>query len=192
MGDIRSRTALGRQRGPNRGQSALGIPPQRYYTLLVADPPDPFGFGSQAPARAGPRFPDIPGPGKYDLNRQFDTFVGSTRGRGSGFTSLAPRRLEFVRGTKNPAPCAYEPMQPEKKLKPSIGKLVGRRCACFPDERASSMTPGPGSYDVTCPKNTRAVSSVFRSRSSRALPFSCEKEEPRFNGRTFVIYRGEL
>jgi hypothetical protein len=178
-------------RRTNQGCRAMGIPPQRYYTLLTVEPTDPFGFGSQAPARPETQFPDIPGPGKYDP-RMVDSRVMSTRGCGTGFTSGLRRRLEFVTGTKNPAPCTYDAQRTESRLKPKIRGVFGQRCACFPDERMSSLTPGPGSYDVSPPKNTRAVTSVFRSRSSRELPYGAVKQEPRFNGRTFILGRGDM
>jgi hypothetical protein len=163
-----------------------GIPPQRYYTVLSVEPPGPFGFGSSSPARPETRFPDTPGPGKYEPKPSY-FHVESVRGHTSGFTSLVPRKLGFVRGTKNPAPVAYEPGRLDKRIKRGIGIIPsGRRCACYPDERETSSTPGPGSYDIPAPED-KASTSIFKSRSDR-IAFPVEpKPKPRFNGRTFLL-----
>jgi hypothetical protein len=174
-----------------------GIPPQRYYTVLSVETPDPFGFGSAAPSRPPPRFPDTPGPGKYDpVPGRFH--VESVRGRGLGFTSLAPRRLGFTRGTQNPAPSAYAPESVSHKIGPRIGARglrgvfpVPRRCSCYPDERETSSTPGPGSY--TLPQLVDVAStSVFKSRSDRIAFPERPKPKPRFDGRTFILLRSQL
>jgi hypothetical protein len=163
-----------------------GIPPQRYYTILSMEPPGPFGFGSCSPARPEVHFPDTPGPGKYEPKPSY-FHVESVRGHGSGFTSIVPRKLGFVRGTKNPAPSTYDPSRLDRRIKPRIGSIPrGRRCSCFPDEREASSTPGPGSYDIP-PLEDKASTSVFKSRSDRvAFPVKI-KPRPRFDGRTFRL-----
>ena len=174
----------------NNGQRANGIPPQRYYTVLSMETPDPFGFGSAAPARPEPRFADTPGPGKYNP-RACESHIESIRGHCAGFTSAVPRRLQFTRGNKNPAPCSYAPRNVDRRIKPKIGTIPGRRCSCFPDESETSSTPGPGSYDLP-PLKDRAATSIFKSKTDR-VPFPERKaNEQRFDGRTFTLRRMEL
>jgi hypothetical protein len=179
------------------GLGANAIPPQRYYTVLSVEAPDPFGFGSASPSRPLPRFADTPGPGKYEP-RPGNFRVESVRGLGPGFTSLAARRLGFARGTKNPAPSEYTPKTVDRRILTKIGPQIcerglpaPRRCSCYLDERETASTPGPGSYDMP-PLVDRASTSVFKSRSERIAFPAKQKRKPRFDGRTFILQRSEL
>jgi hypothetical protein len=59
------------------------------------------------------------------------------------------------------------------------------------DERETSSTPGPGSYDMP-PLVDVASTSVFKSKIER-VPFPEKmKQKPRFDGRTFILQRSEL
>jgi hypothetical protein len=147
------------------------------------------------------RFPDTPGPGRYEPHPG-NFHVESVRGRGLGFTSLAPRKLGFTRGTKNPAPSTYEPRTFDRRISPKLGPasgpligervfLVPRKCSCYQDEREASSLPGPGSYDAM-PLVDNAATWVFKSKSDRIAFPTKQKEPPRFDGRTFVLQRSEL
>jgi hypothetical protein len=134
---------------------------------------------------------DTPGPGKYEP-RSGDFHTESIRGRGLGFTSNVPRKLGFTRGTKNPAPCSYEPTRADRRVKVRIGTLPkGQRCLAYPDERETSLMPGPGSYDLP-PLVDLASTSVFKSRSERKAFPDRPKAKPRFDGRTFMLKRWEF
>lgn len=164
---------------------------EKFYELLrarEAAPKPPFGFGSQSPSRIEPKYPDTPGPGKYDI-RSTNFHIESIRGKGNGFTSMVPRKLEWAKGNKNPSPSSYLPSLPNRKVQPKIGKLTtyGRKCSCYPDERETSITPGPASYNLPELKD-RCTTSVFKSKSQRQyLPK--HKHQPRFDGKTFTITR---
>jgi hypothetical protein len=177
------------------------VPTSRCYTVLSMQTSDPFGFGSADQYRFRPRPPDTPGPGRYEPHPG-NFHIESLRGRGLGFTSLAPRKLGFTRGTKNPAPSSYTPQIIDRRITPKIGPssgplvgarliLVPRRCSCYPDERESSSTPGPGSYDAPSLVDL-ASTSVFKSRTERIAFPTRQKQKPRFDGRTFVLQRSEL
>lgn len=166
------------------------MPPERSYTVLSQNVMDPFGFGSAAPARVVPKFSDTPGPGKYEP-KPGNFYKESVRGYNTGFTSVVQRRLQFTRGTKNPSPWQYEPGTIDRKVKPKIGKLTGRRCSCFPDEREASTTPGPGSYDLPKLKD-KVTTSVFKSRTERRYLPDPYQEPPRFDGKTFTLRRNDM
>ena len=159
---------------------------KRAYTVLTGEPPDPFGFGSAAPARPDGPLRDTPGPGKYDP-REGNFHIESLRGLTVGFTSGTRRRLPFLPRDKTPAPCAYEPRRIDRSIRPRIGELVGRRCACFPDEREASSTPGPGSYNLPEFNTGKAPTSCFRSRVGRTSIGPVQRQAPRFDGRTFTL-----
>jgi hypothetical protein len=165
---------------------SAGVPSQRFYTIMSIEEPEPFGFGSGAPARPENRAPDTPGPGKYSPKLP-DFHVESIRGHGLGFTSVVPRKLQFLQGSRNPAPSSYNPAGSDHRIMPRIGIIpMGRRCLCFPDERESSLTPGPGAYDAP-PLKTKVVTSAFRSRTERNSFPVLPKSRPRFDGRTFIL-----
>lgn len=172
-------------------QRASSIPPQKYYTVLSVETPDPFGFGSASPARQEPRYLDTPGPGKYDPHQCQEHFE-SIRGRTSGFTSVVPRKLGFTRGTKNPAPTSYDPKRPDRRIKPKIGSFPrARRFSCYPDERETSTTPGPGEYNLP-PLQDRCVTSIFKSKAERVYLPAPHKDPPRFDGRVFTLRRNDM
>lgn len=158
---------------------------KRAYTVLAGEPPDPFGFGSAAPARPDGPYRDTPGPGKYDP-REGNFHIESLRGLTVGFTSGTKRRLPFLPRDRTPAPCAYEPRRIDRGIRPRIGELTGRRCACFPDEREASATPGPGSYDLPEVRG-KAATSCFRSKVGRTTFAPEPRQAPRFDGRTFTL-----
>lgn len=186
----RARTSM-RSHASTEDQRPTTMPPQKFYTVLSISTPDPFGFGSAAPARPEPRLLDTPGPGKYNPHPSQEHFE-SIRGRTNGFTSIVPRKLEFVRGSNNPAPVSYQPQLVNHKIKPRIGTIPNsRRLTCYPDERETSSTPGPGSYSLPS-LNHRVVTSVFKSRTERNYLPGPRKEPPRFDGRTFVLRRKDM
>ena len=184
-----ARTALSQAGMTTTSQRAQTVPAERYYTVLSEEEPCPFGFGSPAPARPEPKFPDVPGPGRYDP--RFDTtHFESIRGHGNGFTSKSKRKNFWSTTTRTPGPAAYSPTYIEKRTEPafSIGPLCGRRCSCYPDEKVASQTPGPSDYHVeTSYIKKRGPSSVFKSRTERSLWGTTEKKKPRFDGRTLII-----
>ena len=148
----------------------------------------PFGFGSSSPSRADPKFPDTPGPGKYEIYSS-GLRPESIRGCGPGFTSHVPRKLDWGIGNKTPSPCAYLPLMVDHHVKPKIGSIPdGRRCTFLPDERESSMTPGPASYNLPELKS-KGLSAAFRSRSRRDYIPPPPKHQPRFDGKVFTIRR---
>ena len=182
-----ARTAFSPSPRVMANQRAQAVPAQRYYTVLSEDEPPKFGFGSQAPARPQPKFPDVPGPGRYEPKIS-TLHVESIRGHGNGFTSKAKRRIQWGNQTRTPGPAAYSPNYIEKRSEPafSIGPIVGRRCSCYPDEKVASQTPGPSDYHL--PEiQRRGASSVFKSRTERSIWGTPEKKKPRFDGRTLII-----
>lgn len=163
------------------------MPSGNYYTVLSEVEGVPFGFGSMSPARQEMKFPDVPGPGRYNpANPSFH--VESIRGHGPGFTSYCRRRLEFTRGTKNPAPTNYSPKIVNRTLKTTIKSIPqGRRCLCYPDERESSITPGPAEYTIENQNRPKAQSSMFKSRVERSLWGEKPTKRVKFDGRTLII-----
>jgi hypothetical protein len=168
-------------------RSGSGAGTGRLLTVLSPEPGEPVGFGSAARARPEMVVPDTPGPGRY-CPQPGNFHVESVRGHGLGFTSLAPRKLEFLQGNKNPAPIEYDPARPVHRMLPRIGTIpMGRRCLCFPDERDVSLTPGPGAYEPP-PSHGRIITSIFKSKTERRSFPTAPKPEPRFNGRTFMLH----
>ena len=184
----RSRSASSHYSLYDEFTKTAAFPLRRYINL--SSPPNPhlFGFGSASPARPPIVYNEVPGPGRYDPRSASDHTL-STRGVGPGFTSHVPRRLDFVRGNKNPGPSSYSPSLVDRRIKPRIGAVPkGRlRVTCFPEEREEFNTPGPGSYDVP-EERARAPSSMFKSRSKRQYLIPARREpQPRFDGRNLVV-----
>ena len=181
-----AKTALSQTPMNAANQRATSVPAQKYYTVLSEEEPPPFGFGSQAPARPEVKYPDIPGPGRYEP-RPCAMHFESIRGHGNGFTSKTKRRIKWGEQTKTPAPNSYFPSIVDKKPKITIGNITfGRRCLAYPDERTASEAPGPSDYYIE-EKKKRAPSSVFKSRTERSIWGTSEKKKPRYDGRTLVI-----
>lgn len=190
MNSNRSKSSLAPSSSQNDPGSTNSI--EKYYNYLTQNKYDrsvPFGFGSSSPSRIDPKFPDTPGPGKYEP-RSSNNHIESIRGHGLGFTSNVPRRLEWAKGNKNPSPSSYLPTMCDHRVKPKIGKITtyGRRCSCYPDERESSMSPGPASYNLPELKD-RYTTSVFKSSVQRHFIPPRTKHPPRFDGKTFTITR---
>lgn len=167
---------------------ATAILPPRRYILMTGDQSSsfPFGFGSASPARPPPRYSNVPGPGKYDPQEVNDR-TESNRGLGLGFTSIVPRRLEFVRGNKNPAPNAYSPHKINRKIQPQIGIIPSsRKKQLFPGSVTKTDTPGPGAYNFT-QKRKLTPSSIFKSKTERNYLPGPPKGPPKFDGRNFVL-----
>lgn len=190
MNSNRSKSSLATSSSRNDPGSSNST--EKYYNYLTQNKYDysvPFGFGSSSPSRADPKFPDTPGPGKYEP-RPSNNHIESIRGHGLGFTSNVPRRLEWAKGNKNPSPSSYLPTMCDHRVKPKIGKITtyGRRCSCYPDERESSMSPGPASYNLPELKD-KYTTSVFKSSVQRHFIPPKPKHPPRFDGKTFTITR---
>ncbi|OHS94556.1 hypothetical protein TRFO_39265 [Tritrichomonas foetus] len=183
-----SKSALAGQLS-SQEQRAASVPADRYYTVIThKEPVVPFGFGSASPSRIEPKYPDTPGPGKYDQS-QYKFHIESIRGRGLGFTSNVPRRLEWTKGNRNPSPSSYLPKIVDHHVKTKIGTYPqGRRCSCYPDERESALMPGPASYNLP-ELSDRTTTSVFRSKAKRDYIPPKPKHPPRFDGKTFTITR---
>ena len=159
---------------------------EKYYTVLSNKNNTPFGFGSSAPARSNELLKDTPGPGKYDPTT-INSKAESIRGKGLGFTSKARRRLEFVKGNKNPGPAQYEPQITKKTIKKSISEIPKcRRVSCYPDERESSITPGPGSYQLPS-LGSKVQTHIFKSKVERNVLSINNKKIPKFDGKTLYI-----
>lgn len=170
------------------GQHGLGVPPQKYYTVLTFKSPNKFGFGTSSPARPIEHFADTPGPGKYNPKESREHYE-SVRGRGVGFTSAAPRRLGFTRGNKNPSPSQYDQQFVDHRIKTAIGTIPrSSHGSFFKDEKETESTPGPGSYDLPS-LSDKACTSVFKSRTKRQFLPDKPKPPPRFLGNTFIIRR---
>ncbi|KAK8871026.1 hypothetical protein M9Y10_008939 [Tritrichomonas musculus] len=190
MSSVRSRSSLTHSSSQNDPGSSISS--GKNYSYLTQDCYDksvPFGFGSSSPSRIEPKYPDTPGPGKYEP-RPSNNHIESIRGHGLGFTSNVPRRFDWSQGNKNPSPCSYLPTICDHRVKPKIGKITtyGRRCSCYPDERESSMAPGPASYNLPELKDQYTTSS-FKSNVQRHFIPPKTKHPPRFDGKTFTITR---
>ena len=184
-----AKTSFSQESMNGTSQRATSVPAQKYYTVLSEETPSPFGFGSQAPARPEPKYPDVPGPGRYDPGLPSIHFE-SIRGHGNGFTSKTKRKINWGESTKTPAPCTYDPVVKNTAPSVSIKSITfGRRCLAYPDERETSMTPGPCEYYHQEVKK-RSPSSVFKSKTERSVWGKSEKKKPRFDGRTLVIPYG--
>lgn len=183
----RSRSELNNSSVKFGSQRATSVPNEKYYTVLSEQPSQPFGFGSQASARPETKFPDVPGPGRYEP-RPSSIHFESIRGHGLGFTSKSRRRLEWPsKAIKTPAPSQYSPEKKTSELKITISPILQRRCLCYPDERVASETPGPSDYTIAPPQKRKAPSSVFQSKTERSIWGIPEKPKPRFDGRTLVV-----
>jgi len=159
---------------------------QRYYTVLSGESNVPFGFGSSSPARPPEMLIDTPGPGKYEPKPLINHFE-SIRGHGNGFASRSKRKLEFIKGDRNPDPSKYVPEKPKVIPKRTIGVIPrGMRVSCFPDERETSSTPGPGSYSLP-PLPSRDTSHVFKSRVERKYLPDPSRKGIAFDGRNLII-----